>query len=241
MVLPGVAIASRRPVRSILLVSRVPVDQIRSVALDTSSMTSVALTKVLFEKWLGGGRTFTSMAPNIEKMLAHHDAGLVIGDPALQIDRSRYLTLDLAEEWIRHTGKPFIFAFWAVRRQALQEDALREEGLCGDGLCGDGRSRPSASRSEARALAQDLATIFQQSRDRGLEPASLDHITREWAPRLGLSEADVRSYLTDNIYYYLDAPCLKACNCSIVMQPRSVHCLPPPQIDFLSTAKACIA
>src|ERR1700691_4495355 len=61
MALPGVAIASRRPVRSILLVSRVPVEQIRTVALDTSSMTSVALTKILFEKWLHGGRTFTSM------------------------------------------------------------------------------------------------------------------------------------------------------------------------------------
>ena len=54
-VIPGVAIASRQPVRSILLVSRVPVEQIRTVALDTSSMTSVALTKILFEKWLGGG------------------------------------------------------------------------------------------------------------------------------------------------------------------------------------------
>ena len=112
---PDVAIASRRAVRSILLVSRVPVEKIRTVALDTSSMTSVALTKILFEKWLGGGRTFTSMAPDIDKMLAEHDAGLLIGDPALQIDRSRYFTLDLAEEWIRHTGKPFVFAFWAVR------------------------------------------------------------------------------------------------------------------------------
>ena len=119
VVLPGVAIASRRPVRSILLVSNMPVEKIRTVALDTSSMTSVALTKILFEKWLGGGRTFTSMAPNIEKMLAQHDAALVIGDPALQIDRSRYLTLDLAEEWIRHTSKPFVFAFWAVRQACL--------------------------------------------------------------------------------------------------------------------------
>ena len=199
MVLPGVAIASRRPVRSILLVSRVPVDQIRTVALDTSSMTSVALTKILFEKWLGGGRTFTSMSPDVEKMLAAHDAALVIGDPALQIDRSRYVTLDLAEEWIRHTGKPFVFAFWAVRKDALQEDAL----------CGDGRSRPSAARSDAHVHAQDLATIFQQSRDHGLKPASLDQITREWAPRLALKESDVRSYLTENIYYYLDPPCLE--------------------------------
>ena len=140
VVLPGVAIASRRPVRSILLVSNMPVEKIRTVALDTSSMTSVALTKILFEKWLGGGRTFTSMAPNIEKMLAQHDAALVIGDPALQIDRSRYLTLDLAEEWIRHTGKPFVFAFWAVRQDALQEDQS----------CGDGRIRPSAVRVAKR-------------------------------------------------------------------------------------------
>src|SRR5271155_49922 len=184
MVLPGVAIASRRPVRSILLVSRVPVDQIRTVALDTSSLTSVALTKILFEKWLGGGRTFTSMEPNVEKMLARHDAGLLIGDPALQIDRSRYHTLDLAEEWIRHTGKPFVFAFWAVRQNALREVA------------------PS----------QDQAAIFQQSRDHGLEPASLDLIAREWAPRLGLKESAIRSYLTDNIYYHLDTACLEGLN-----------------------------
>jgi chorismate dehydratase len=186
MVLPGVAIASRRPVRSILLVSRVPVGQIRTVALDTSSMTSVALTKILFDKWLGGGRSFTPMEPNLEKMLAAHDAGLVIGDPALQIDRSRYFTLDLAEEWIRHTGKPFVFAFWAVRQQALQEDALRQA-----------------------APSQDLAAIFKQSRDHGLEPESLDHIAREWAPRLRLKESEVHSYLTENIYYHLDGPCLE--------------------------------
>jgi chorismate dehydratase len=181
IVLPGVAIASRRPVRSILLVSRVPVGKIRTVALDTSSMTSVVLTKILFEKWLGGGRTFTSMAPNIEEMLAQHDAGLLIGDPALQIDRSRYHTLDLAEEWIRHTGKPFVFAFWAIRKKAL---------------------------SEAGA-SPDLVERFQQSRDHGLEPANLDHIVRAWAPRLGLEESNVRSYLTESIYYYLDAACLE--------------------------------
>src|SRR5579864_6793116 len=62
LVLPEVAIASRRAVRSILLVSKMSIDKVRSVALDTSSMTSVALTKILFERWLGGGRTFTPMA-----------------------------------------------------------------------------------------------------------------------------------------------------------------------------------
>jgi chorismate dehydratase len=205
VVLPGVAIASRRPVRSILLVSRVPVDQIRSVALDTSSMTSVALTRILFEKWLGGGRTFTSMSPDIENMLAHHDAGLVIGDPALQIDRSRYLTLDLAEEC-----KPFVFAFWAVRRAA---------------------SRESAS-------AQDLAAVFQQSRDHGLEPASLHHIAREWSPRLKISEADVLSYLTESIYYQLDAPCLEGLQL-FYRYAAEVGALPSaPDLQFLEPAKA---
>jgi len=237
MVLPGVAIASRHPVRSILLVSRVPVAQIRTVALDTSSMTSVALTKILFEKWLGGGRTFTSMEPNVEKMLAQHDAALVIGDPALQIDRSRYLTFDLAEEWIRHTGKPFVFAFWAVRQDAL-------EGA----LCGDSRpfgklrasSRLSESRSDASVHGLDLAAIFQQSRDHGLQPASLDQIAREWAPRLGLTESDVHSYLTENIYYYLDPPCLEGLQL-FYRYAAQIGALPDaPDIRFLAANAAVV-
>ena len=181
LVLPEVAIASRRPVRSILLVSKVPIEQVRTVALDTSSLTSVALTKVLFEKWLGGGREYRAMDPNVEKMLEECDAGLVIGDPALQVDRSRYRTLDLAEEWIRYTGKPFVFAFWAVREEALRD------------------ADP----------ALDLAAVFRDSRDHGLEKSSLDEIAREWAPRLGLSENAIRVYLTENIRYQLDAESLE--------------------------------
>jgi chorismate dehydratase len=210
IVLPGVAIASRRPVRSILLVSRVPAEKIRTVALDTSSMTSVALTKVLFEKWQGGPRTFTAMEPDIEKMLAQHDAGLLIGDPALQIDRSRYHTLDLAEEWIRHTGKPFVFAFWAVRQNALYEVS------------------PS----------QDLAATFQQSRDHGLESASLDHIAREWAPRLGLSETAIRSYLTANIHYHLDTACLEGLHL-FYRYAAEIGALPAaPEMRFLFSKSA---
>lgn len=210
LVLPEVAIASRRPVRSILLVSRVQVDKIRTVALDTSSMTSVALTKILFEKWLGGGRTFSPMAPDIDKMLAAQDAALVIGDPALQIDRSRYTTLDLAEEWIRHTGKPFVFAFWAVRAAALE-----------------GR--------RSRVAAQDLASVFQHSRDHGLEPPNLTHIAREHSRRLGISEQDIRSYLTENIYYHLDDACLEGL-WLFYRYAAEIGALPPaPQVNFLST------
>jgi chorismate dehydratase len=209
LVLPDVAIASRRAVRSILLVSKVPIEQVRKVALDTSSMTSMALTKVLFEKWLGGGRTYTSMAPDIDQMLAEHDAGLLIGDPALKIDRKRYHTLDLAEEWIRHTGKPFVFAFWAVRRDALKEAA------------------PSL----------DLAAVFQNSRDHGLESSSLNQIAREWAPRLNISESNVRNYLTQNIHYQLDAGCLAGLQL-FYRYAAEIGALPaPPELQFVDATK----
>ena len=175
VILPEVAIATKRTVRSIVLVSKVPIEQIRTVAADTSSRTSALLARLLFRKWHGGDREFTAMAPDLGAMLAECDAALLIGDPALTISRSQYLIYDLAEEWHRLTGRPFVFAFWAVRRQAL-----------------------------AQAPA-DLARIFQKSRDHGLEQPNLVQLGREWAPRVGLSEADVVRYLTENIDYSLDA------------------------------------
>lgn len=177
-IIPGVAIASKSAVRSILLVSPKPIGEIRTVALDSSSLTSAALTRVLFEKYWGGGRKFSSAAPNIQCMLAENDAALLIGDPALKIDRSRYHTWDLAEEWLRVTGKPFVFAFWAVRDEA------------------------------AKLSDVDLSAIFQQSRDHGLQTDSLEKIAKTWAPKLDLPTAAVHDYLTTNIYYYLDPPCL---------------------------------
>lgn len=209
-ILPNVAIASRRAVRSILLVSKVPVENIQTVALDTSSMTSVALTKILFEKWLGGSRTFTNMSPDLELMLATNDAGLLIGDPALQVDRSRYHTLDLAEEWIRYTGKPFVFAFWAVRSVALQD--------CDPAL--------------------DLAQVFQDSRDHGLLSANLDQLAREWSPRIGLTEGQVRSYITENIHYELDPGCLEGLQL-FYRYAAEIGALPAaPGVCFMSAAAA---
>src|SRR5450432_403534 len=177
-ILPGVCIASKKAVRSILLVSRKPLDAVNTVALDNSSLTSVALTRVLFEKCWGGGRQFSSLPPDLDTMLATHDAALLIGDPALKVDRSQYKTWDLAEEWIQFTGKPFVFAFWAITQDA------------------------------AKKVNLDLAAIFQESRDHGLLPANLAQIARTWAPKLGLGEEVIRQYLTENIHYYLDEPCL---------------------------------
>jgi chorismate dehydratase len=176
-VLPDVAIASKNAVRSILLVLNKPVEQVRTVALDTSSRTSVALTKILLTRFFPGPeREYRSMAPDLEPMLANSDAALLIGDSALQVDRTKHHALDLAEEWRRLTGKPFVFAFWALRMAAL----------------GQARS------------GYDLGEIFSDSRDHGLEPRNLDAIAREWSPRIRISEANVRQYLRENIHYSLD-------------------------------------
>jgi chorismate dehydratase len=211
VILPGVAIASRKAVRSIVLVSKVPIEKARTVALDTSSMTSVALTKVLFARLWGGKQTFTAMAPDLEPMLAQCDAGLVIGDPALKVDRSRCHTYDLGTEWHQWTAKPFVYAFWAVRQDALAETSL------------------------------DLAAIFQQSRDHGLERQNLDEIVREWAPRLNLRESEVRNYLTESIHYYLDPPCLDGLQL-FYRHARDCGALPAaPRLRFLDVAKAAVS
>jgi chorismate dehydratase len=211
-ILPGVAIASKRAVRSILLVSKVPLEQVQTVALDTSSMTSVALTKVLFAKFWGGGRVFAEMNPDLENMLEAHDAALLIGDPALQVDRSRYITFDLAEEWIRFTGKPFVFAFWAIRREAIE-------------------NTPSET---------DLTQVFQNSRDHGLNAANLNVISQQWAARLDLTEDNVRRYLTENIHYYLDARCLDGLQL-FYLYAQECGALPAtPTLDFLDTPKPAV-
>jgi chorismate dehydratase len=207
VILPEVAIAARGPVRSILLISKAPLEKIRTIATDNSSMTSVALTRVLFDKWWGGGREFRSQPPDLTAMLRECDAALIIGDPALKVDGSHYRVLDLAEEWRRLSGKAFVFAFWAVREAALDEMA---PGL-------------------------DLAAIFQASRDHGLQPPALRQIAQEWSVRLGLTPAEVTDYLTNNIYYQLDRDCLQgmelffryAAECGAVDQRGAIHFLQP--------------
>lgn len=127
-IIPNVAIAGKNAVRSILLVSARSLDKIRTVAVDSSSRSSAALIQVLFAKHWNREVRFAAADPNLANMLEKHDAALLIGDPALQIDRSRYHTWDLAEEWRSFTGKPFVFAFWAVRGGAVAEDELAGVG-----------------------------------------------------------------------------------------------------------------
>jgi chorismate dehydratase len=211
-IIPGIAIASKSAVRSILLVSKVPLERIRTVALDSSSLTSIALVKILFEKRWGLGALFADANPDLPKMLEQYDAALVIGDTALQVDRSRYITYDLAEEWIKFTGKPFVFAFWAVRQAALN----------------------------SFSSAHSLTSTFQRSRDNGLKRDNMDEIARQWAPKLNLPQGELKTYLAINIYYYLDHQCLDGLGLfyQYAYQCGIFPC--PPDLRFLEAEKLAV-
>jgi predicted solute-binding protein len=117
-VIAGTGIACHGPVRSILLISSRPAAEIRTLAVDSSSRTSVQLVRVILARRHGSHPVLTPHAPNLEAMLRSADAALIIGDPALRIDPDRlpYYTYDLGAEWVEMTGMPMVFAVWAARR-----------------------------------------------------------------------------------------------------------------------------
>jgi len=121
VIVPGVAIASDGPVASVAVFSSRPVGGIRSIALDTSSRTSVALLKVLCRERFGIAPEFVHEGPDLDHMLARCDAALLIGDPALWTDHAArgLQKIDLGAEWTAHAGLPFVWAFWAGRPGAI--------------------------------------------------------------------------------------------------------------------------
>ncbi len=118
----GLGIASRGAVRSILLISSKPFSEIRTLAGDISSRTSVALARVILDRRYGALPHILSHEPDLARMLAVADAALIIGDPALHLDPDRldYHVLDLGSAWTEMTGLPMVFAIWAGRRQAIR-------------------------------------------------------------------------------------------------------------------------
>jgi chorismate dehydratase len=114
-ILSGISIASKSRVRSVLLLSRVPIEKIQSVAVDTSSRTSVTFLRILLSRFYSRTVSFIPSAPRPHEMLKGADAALVIGDPALTY-RGSAEVYDLAAEWKKFTGLPFVFAFWAGPR-----------------------------------------------------------------------------------------------------------------------------
>jgi chorismate dehydratase len=136
-VVPGTGIACHGPVRSILLVSQRPAAEIRTLAVDTSSRTSVQLARVILERRYGSEYTAIPHAPDLEAMLRVADAALIIGDPALRLDPERlpYEVHDLGGEWVEMTGLPMVFAVWAARKGVVTPEVVEAfRGSCRYGI-----------------------------------------------------------------------------------------------------------
>jgi chorismate dehydratase len=147
-VVPGVCVGARREVRSVVLVTRgAPLEEARSVALDTSSRTSAALVEVIFREFVGHTPALVPSAPNLREMLAAHDAALVIGDPAMTFQREGLRVYDLAALWRRFTGLGFVFAVW----MAHAGGAARVGGI-----------DFASARDEGLARAEEIAAVYEQ-------------------------------------------------------------------------------
>lgn len=171
-IVPGMAIAATHEVRSVLLVSKVPVREIRSVALDENSRTSATLVRILLAERYGLRPETRPAAARLDEMLEGSDAALLIGDPALAVPRDRYVVLDLAGEWLELTGLPFVFAVWAVRSEVA--DRVPVERFRG---------------SLELGLAELDAIVAETAAETGLAPAVLhDYYTRNLRYPMGAAE-----------------------------------------------------
>jgi chorismate dehydratase len=149
-IVPGLAIASHGPVLSVRLFLARPLTDVRRVALDTSSRTSVALTRILLHERLAREPEWIPMAPDVDAMLAAADGALVIGDPALDYEgRAEYL--DMGAEWGGLTGLPFVWAFWAGPAGAVSGGQVgRLQRAAREGLAAIPAIAAEESRGDAR-------------------------------------------------------------------------------------------
>ena len=124
--LPGISIASRNKVGTVLLISQYPLNEIKSLAIDNRSRTSVALLELMFKDEFSSGLKWLVCNPSPQKMLREHDAALIIGDPALGFKKEGTIVYDLSEEWYQRTGKTFVHAVIAAREGVEIGDRIVE-------------------------------------------------------------------------------------------------------------------
>jgi chorismate dehydratase len=173
---PGPAVTSRGPVASVAIYTRVEPRDIKTIAMDTSSRTSVALASVLARRAFGISPEPMPMAPDLDAMLARADAALIIGDIALFLNpqsatrnpQSAVRKVDLGELWTATTGLPFVYAVWAGWPDSLSPDDVG---------------------------------LLQRARDEGV--AHSDDVARAYYPDDPDRQAVAKTYLRDNIRYFL--------------------------------------
>ncbi len=133
-ILPGYCIGADGPVNSVMLFSKVPLEEIKTILLDYQSRTSVMLLKLLAADFWHINPLFKMAEPGYEEQIGDNTAALVIGDRSFKHLGKHPFTFDLANEWKKHTGLPFVFACWASREQVSEEfiqqfNAALEQGL----------------------------------------------------------------------------------------------------------------
>lgn len=210
---PGCTIASLGQVRSIQLVLRpgATLNELQSIAADSASRSSVAYVQVLLRAFHMGEPAIVTSPADLTAMLAEHEAALLIGDPALLAMEDRDRTgafadctwIDLAAWWHKCTGLPWVAAVWAIRTSELAEKGV-----------------------SADVMTADLIA----SRDAGV--AHADDLVREWQPRIAVPAGTIRNYLTRNIHYKLDDPCLRAIERFYTLA-ASTGVLPPYRFPLL--------
>ncbi|MFM7150714.1 MAG: menaquinone biosynthetic enzyme MqnA/MqnD family protein, partial [Gemmataceae bacterium] len=116
-ILPNISIATRGPVLSVTLFSKVPAGEIRRVALDEGSRTSAALTQILLRKCHGASPEVRTLPMDQSAEEVDADAVLLIGDRAMRACLPGFpFAYDLGQEWNTWTGLPFVYAFWTMRQ-----------------------------------------------------------------------------------------------------------------------------
>ena len=172
---PGMAIGSDGPILSVAVFTTRPIDQVRRIALDSSSRTSATLCRILCARHWDIAPTFVPAAPRLEIMLREADAALVIGDPAFEIDpvKRGVTKIDLGAEWKSLTGLPFVYAMWVGR---------------------EGAASPAQCRALQRARDNGLAHLGDIARevaagDATLERRSLEYLRDNLKYGLGPGEA----------------------------------------------------
>lgn len=119
-IVPKLCIASLNKVQSVIILAKNMPNRIQTLAIDASSRTSVILSQIILREIYGVYPKIVTMMPNQVNMLSHCDAAMLIGDAAMQANKEGLYVIDLAEEWHKWTGLPFVFAIWGVKKGIAQ-------------------------------------------------------------------------------------------------------------------------
>lgn len=178
LLVPDVCVGARETVRSVCLVTKgLDLRAVESVALDSSSRTSVALTKIIFQEFYGFRPSYKEAKPNLIEMLKDSHCALLIGDPALTVDETIYRKFDLAEIWKEFTDCGFVFAMWMARGEraevvkTIDFAAARDEGLRHlDEIVANYETDISLSKDDFKNyLSESISYKIDDSMRRGLE------------------------------------------------------------------------